>query len=237
MCFVRDYARVPWDWSTGHSWSLSIEEQFYLLWPCVLVLLGRKKALRLALWLLVLVPVIRTVSHGIWNHGLADLFSFHTNADSLMTGCTLALIESKSWFREAWRKIESPLFALFCVTFLVGISPALYLRFASWYWLTLGMSLNNFAIAYAMFYVIRNPEGITGRILNWKPVVHVGVLSYSLYLWQEPFLSPDTKHILLSLVAAFACAELSWYLVERPSRWVRDWIAMSCQALLVQVQR
>lgn len=59
--FLRDY--IAGDWWTGHSWSLSVEEQFYLLWPATLVLIGRRKSLWLASLLIFAAPVTRVLSH------------------------------------------------------------------------------------------------------------------------------------------------------------------------------
>lgn len=224
LLFVRDYAHVPWDWSTGHSWSLSIEEQFYLLWPLALAMLGRNKGLKLAAVLVAAIPPLRTLCHGIWNHGPTDFYTFHYRVDGLMVGSLLALVRPKQSFQTFWRRSESGWAAFGCVAFLLLLSPAMALRFRGWYSLPLGMSLDNFAIAYIMLYVIENPLGFAGRLLNWKPVAFLGVISYSLYLWQEPFLSESTERVLPAVLAAFGCALLSWYLVETPSRWMRDWI-------------
>ena len=59
--FLRDY--ISGDWWTGHSWSLSVEEQFYLLWPAVLVFIGRRRSLSIASGLIVVAPAIRVLSH------------------------------------------------------------------------------------------------------------------------------------------------------------------------------
>lgn len=222
LLFVRDYAPVPWDWSTGHSWSLSIEEQFYLLWPFALAMLGRNKGLKAAVVLIASIPVIRTISHGVWNHGPFDLYMFHFRVDGLMVGSLLALLQPQQSFQALWQRAESRWAAVASVAFLLLLSPAMALRFRSWYSLPVGLSLDNFAIAYIMFYVIRNPDCSAGRALNWKPVAYIGTISYSLYLWQQLFLSESTHRILPALLAAFSCAVLSWYLIEIPSRWVRD---------------
>lgn len=221
LLFFRDYAPVPWEWSTGHSWSLSIEEQFYLLWPFALAMLGRRKGLKVAIVLIASIPVIRTISHGVWNHGPFDFYMFHFRVDGLMVGSLLALLQPKQSFQAFWRRAESGWTAFGCVAFLLLFSPAIALLFRGWYTLPVGMSLENFAIAYIMFYVIRNPDCWTGRVLNWKPIAYIGTISYSLYLWQQPFLS-GAHRVLPALVAAFACALLSWYLIEIPSRWMRD---------------
>lgn len=59
-----------------------------------------------------------------------------------------------------------------------------------------------------------------GRLLNWRPLVWVGTLSYSLYLWQEPFLNHFRPSRVttypLNLALAVACAIASFYLVEQP---------------------
>jgi peptidoglycan/LPS O-acetylase OafA/YrhL len=59
-----------------------------------------------------------------------------------------------------------------------------------------------------------------GQVLNWGPIVYIGVLSYSLYLWQNAFLNPDwdawPARLPTNLFLAFALAVASYYLVEKP---------------------
>ena len=219
--FIRDYM-LPGDWYTGHSWSLSIEEQFYLLWPAALVFLGRKRGLGLALALIAASPLVRVISHKFWNHGNLDAFMFHMRMDGLMMGCTLAIVHGEPWFGQAWKRIERPMVVLGSLVFLCGVSPALSHRFAGYYRMPVGYTLDNAAICYLLFYFVRNPLSIGGRILNWRPVVHLGVLSYSLYLWQQLFLGPGIAHPILGVFCAFLCSEVSWHIVERPSLRLRD---------------
>lgn len=221
LFFLRDYM-LSGDWYTGHSWSLSIEEQFYLLWPAALVFLGRRRGLGLALALIAASPVVRVISHKFWNHGNLDAFMFHMRMDGLMMGCALAIVHSETWFARAWKRIERPAVALCSLVFLCGISPALSRRFAGYYRMPVGYTLDNAAIAYLLFYLVRNPLSIGGRILNWRPMVHLGVLSYSLYLWQQLFLGPGIAHPILGIFCALACSEISWHIVERPSLKLRD---------------
>lgn len=192
--FVRDYMLPGSDWYTSHSWSLSIEEQFYLLWPAALVFLGRKRGLRLALALIAISPVVRVISHKLWNHGNLDAFMFHMRLDGLMMGCILAILQGEQWFAQAWKRVEHPALAISSLVFLCGVSPALSHRFAGYYRMPAGYSLDNAAICYLLFYFVRNPLSVGGRILNWRPLVHIGILSYSLYLWQQLFLGAGVAH-------------------------------------------
>jgi peptidoglycan/LPS O-acetylase OafA/YrhL len=61
--------------------------------------------------------------------------------------------------------------------------------------------------------------GAVVRALDWPPVAFLGTLSYSLYLWQQPFLDPYSQHWLfkppVSLVPVFGCAALSYFVAER----------------------
>ena len=74
---------------------------------------------------------------------------------------------------------------------------------------------------------MRNPGSVIGRVLNHRVVAHVGVISYSLYLWQQLFLGkwPSFWEIL----GAFLAAELSWRLVERPALRLRDKVTKPSQ--------
>lgn len=230
LFFIRDYM-YPWgDWYTGHSWSLSIEEQFYLLWPAAIVFLGRRRGLALALALIAISPAVRVISHKFWNHGNLDAFMFHMRMDGLMMGCTLAIVQREPWFNRAWKRIEHPMVAFCSLVFLCGVSPALSHRFAGYYRMPFGYTLDNGAICFLLSYYVRDPLTVGGRVLNWRPMVHIGVLSYSLYLWQQLFLGPGIAHPLLGILGAFACAELSWHLVERPSLKRRDVLVAKCHS-------
>ncbi len=73
------------------------------------------------------------------------------------------------------------------------------------------------AIAGILIHVVQNPY----RILNIAPVVWVGQISYSLYLWQQPFMNPRSP-LRYGIFAALGMACLSYYLVERPFLRYRD---------------
>jgi peptidoglycan/LPS O-acetylase OafA/YrhL len=205
-------------WLTIHLWSLSIEEQFYMLWPAVLFFSGRKTGLRIAAVALFAAPLIgwatqRWVPSLAWSVGT----SFQTNADMLAAGCLLAGIRDRligfGWYRAF---LESRLFLAvpaLIVAMVAGVAIPLLPSL-------LAAPLLNLSIAVFIDRSVRYPSDAFGRFLNWKPVAFVGVLSYSLYLWQEPFLNRLSDHPLcwfpVNLLCAGAAALASYYFIEKP---------------------
>jgi peptidoglycan/LPS O-acetylase OafA/YrhL len=83
-----------------------------------------------------------------------------------------------------------------------------------------GQTMMNLGIACIIDRFVRFPNGHVGRLLNAAPVAFLGTISYSLYLWQQPFLNRRSTEnwsaFPLNVTLAFAAAILSHYLVERP---------------------
>lgn len=69
----------------------------------------------------------------------------------------------------------------------------------------------SYRVAYLLLYVVRNPGSVSGRVLNNRVIAHIGVISYSLYLWQQLFLGK--WHFPWSVLGALMAAELSWRIV------------------------
>jgi len=83
----------------------------------------------------------------------------------------------------------------------------------------------NLCIVLCIDWSVTFHEGRIGRVLNAAPMVFIGWISYSLYLWQQPFLNRDSSHVTaqfpLNLVLTVAAALGSYYIVERPSLELR----------------
>ena len=82
------------------------------------------------------------------------------------------------------------------------------------------------SMAGLLLHVVNEPY----KLLNWKPVVWLGQISYSLYLWQQPFCYSPSAHGWFGVTAALGCACLSYYCVEQPMLRMRDRRATSIQA-------
>ncbi len=217
-------------WYLSHFWSLSLEEQFYLVWPLTLLLAGPRRAGYVAAALLVLVPLSRVLTYFLWPEARGHTgMMLHTALDRLMYGCLAALWQGSPRFQVHLQRLfrwRAPWAAL---VFLFAISPVLTYKLRGGYSLPLGMSLESLAITVLMLWLVQNPDRWLGQILNARAVVHVGVISYSLYIWQQLFLAEGNETWLgvfpLNLLCAWLAAECSYWLIERPFLSLKGYLA------------
>lgn len=207
------------DWYTAHAWSLSIEEQFYLLWPLFFFL--RKHHRLIFLYALVLgVPLLRIMSDRYQIEWMNHLTIF-LRIDAIATGCLLA------YHQEFILKHLRPYLLLFFLGSLLGLYFLRnYYDFLdrlnlSFLYVPFGKTSGTFAnvlICFVLLFSIHK-KSIWSQILNSKCVVWIGSLSYGLYLWQQFFISETLgwihqfpQNILLTLLVT--C--ISFYLIEKP---------------------
>ncbi len=214
-------------WFLGHTWSLSVEEQFYLLWPVILKLAGPKSGRWAALVAVAVAPFIRVASYFLFPFSRPRIgMMLHTRMDSLMIGALLALVYLNKDHVEILKRFTSSwLIPVVSLCFL-PIDTLLTLRFKGAYLLSIGYSLQNLLIALLIAHVVFYDKTTLGRILNHPAAVHLGVISYSLYLWQQLFLTTKnttfTGMFPWNIACALLAAELSYYLLEKPFlRWRR----------------
>jgi peptidoglycan/LPS O-acetylase OafA/YrhL len=132
-------------------------------------------------------------------------------------GCLLA------GFRE-WLH-NNTLYQFICKPHMAMVAAvgALGLNAMSYHWDTLtyliSPTLMNLAIVLFIDIAITHPDSRLGKCLNWKPLVVVGILSYSLYLWQQVFLCQSLRWwqaFPVNVLLAFFAAWLSYRFVEKP---------------------
>jgi peptidoglycan/LPS O-acetylase OafA/YrhL len=234
LLFFRNYLPLTFAgsdaWYTGHFWSLSVEEHFYLFWPAFLIVVGSRRARWGAVALALVVAVWRIVE---FRHRWVDRFlvgpvpGFYlrtdVSLDGMFWGCWVALLlDDTAWRARLGRWLSPPVW----FGFLAGFVACVLIRFPL------------YNVAYACLIplllsgTVLRPESSAARLLETAPFRWVGRLSYSLYLWQQLFLvaspsgvlatRPDLRSSLLlhawpwNILATFACASASFYLIERP---------------------
>jgi peptidoglycan/LPS O-acetylase OafA/YrhL len=224
-------ATYTWNYLGGgselleHTWSLSLEEQFYLLWPAALVFLGARKSIKVAIGVILLSPLSRIVTYYL-APGQRPLLNamFHTGLDSIMFGCLLAMLWKSPRFNQFVQPMVRGWVAALAAAFALILGPVLLgARFRGSYALVFGLTLNALCLCQILLYAVQVPESPLGRLLNTRALRHLGVISYSLYLWQHMFTRPNSApYVPWNLLAILVCAELSYFWIERPSFRLRD---------------
>jgi len=206
-------------WPLIHTWSLAVEEQFYAVFPLALLLirpLGRKGAL----------AVVAALSGAslAWAQWAAhadpqaDFYLAQSRAWELGAGALIALAATERLplaYRWRWSLagIGAALLALSFVFAPSNLTPSL-------------VSLAPVGGA-ALLVAFARPENIWGRALAVRPLVGIGLVSYSAYLWHQPIfallrfrfaVASGGGKMLLAAIASFALAYLSWRFVEQPFR-------------------
>lgn len=215
----------PLTFSITHLWSLSVEEQFYLLWPSVMKFFGINRAMALAASFVILSPAIRLAALLFAPHAYIPYIgnTFETTADAIACGCVLAGLNNRLVNNQRYRGfLESKWMYVMPPAILIFNSLSHHPRFAY----LVGYSVMNIFIALSIHSFVLAPRGFVGRLLNSSLAVWIGTLSYSIYLWQQIFLDPRGRWVLnqfpfnIAAILMTACA--SYYLVERPAFWLRD---------------
>jgi peptidoglycan/LPS O-acetylase OafA/YrhL len=204
-------------WVIGHAWSLSVEEQFYLMWPAVLLLSGARLGMWIAAGFAAAVPLVRVAVYYFapaWYPRTG--YTFETVGDAIAIGCLLAGLRSQLWNLPRYRALLGSAWFWVVPAAVFAISSAARPRLQGLF----GITLMNVGVALCIDWAIRNADGVVGRVLNCAPLVLIGQWSYSLYLWQQPFLDRASTtwwtRFPLNVGLAFTAALASYYLVERP---------------------
>jgi len=199
----------------GHLWSLGVEEQFYLLWPLCLLCFFRQRV-----WIVAAAiaagPPLRILFWLLWRRaGLEHPFPVYM--DALAVGSAVALLEPRlKAFQSIFLRRK---FAL--VPALTILLPLVEFWNGRVYQIV-AVSLFHLGVALTLLHVMARRYWF----LNSRPVVWLGGISYSLYLWQQFFFYRESlaswAAFPLNLLLALILGAASFYLVEQPFLRLRE---------------
>ncbi|HTS08014.1 MAG TPA: acyltransferase [Candidatus Eisenbacteria bacterium] len=207
-------------WYLGHLWSLSVEEQFYLLWPGVLKKWYRHRT-KILVGVVAFAPVYRVACHLAGLRGQADE-TFPAVADVIAVGCLLAMVaKCVPRISGAW-VVAMGLIVASVPTYwgLRGFHSDPVLLFVLW-------PLMHLSIAGLILHVVR----MHYSLLNLRAMVWLGQISYSLYLWQQLFVFGTHGRPWYGVIAAVGAASASYYCVEKPILRLRERRARASEAM------
>ena len=210
----------------GHLWSLAIEEQFYLAWPLILfaaMRLGCSR--RQMLWIVLAAALVAAGWRAsLWEPGawLRIYIRTDAQADSILIGAALALLPAGRVVAAVPRRARGPL-AWLALAAVVAVAEAVEPSSA-------GLYLGGFtvlAVVVALLIALELEPGVGPyRVLTLRPVLVLGRLSYSLYLWHYPvFLVVAERtagwsgalRVPVAWAIALGAAAASYRLVELPA--------------------
>jgi peptidoglycan/LPS O-acetylase OafA/YrhL len=207
----------------AHLWSLSVEEQFYVAWPCLLVVLGPRRSMYAVVGTLVATPAIRVLVAG---SGLDIATSSFTQMSSIATGCLAAFVLSGDGFPRVAAAIRRAPDVTLAAS-LVVLELSHLLRREPAYLVRAYDPVNALACAAALLALVELPaSSLAVRLLGLRPIVGVGVLSYGIYLWQQLVIwygkGGTRLPPLAEIPILLAAAVVSYVVVESPFLRLKD---------------
>ncbi len=217
------------NWCLAHIWSLCVEEQFYLLWPLAFVRLSQRAAARFAGVLALCGTVMPLIDHLIPPFRGFD--GIEARGGLMMAGCAAAFVLNSPLWRARLRRLPAGLILIASAICLLAALPAFEMGFPKGTYahkvaVTVSPSLQSLTVAVVLLLLIAGKHGLAFRILDLPIARHIGKLSYSLYIWQQLILVPNSittyRPLLWILPAAYLVAVCSYYLLERPFMRLRS---------------
>lgn len=212
-----------------HTWSLGIEEQFYIFWPLFLIAafsipVKLKKRVEMSihhklLYGCIILTILSLVSL-IFLNGSEYYYFPVTRAFELLFGCFLAIYSVNKEITLS--KLTANILGLISVVLM--LVPILFVKV---FYPGLGMIEACLGATLFIYVGLNNNVSFIHRVFSLKPLVAIGLISYSLYLWHWPiiayvnYLSIDSTYLIkaIILIASFGLATLTYFLVEKPFRY------------------
>jgi peptidoglycan/LPS O-acetylase OafA/YrhL len=193
----------------AHTWSLSVEEHFYFLWPVLFKYCRPRTAVAILATYIVAAPLLRWVILRSAVSWLDPNYASPSQMASIAVGCVLAFAVTTASDKIPSSSLLIGLgIALLAASLAMGGHPNLRSVFSD------SLRACGFGLIMVAILSMRQ-ENPMARLLNSRPLTWIGVLSYSLYLWQQ-LLTHSKTPAWWDLPALFAIALVSYHFIERP---------------------
>ncbi|MDD2390306.1 MAG: acyltransferase [Desulfobacterales bacterium] len=212
----------------GHGWSLSIEEQFYALWPLMLILMLRLHVFRRILAIAALLFISWGWRLCLLNQGASwdrVYNGFGCRADMLLAGCLLASLWNAGYLSGWQRRFR---FVALGGHWVAALALGALIVTANWQTPELyrwQYGIVAFAASIVILELVNHPQAFMGKLLCRPSLIWTGRVSYGLYLWHYPiiyFLNSGCtslshgQRIVIAALLTLICVSLSWYFLEQP---------------------
>jgi peptidoglycan/LPS O-acetylase OafA/YrhL len=230
------YQAILGDPNTGysHTWSLGIEEQFYLLWPMSLIALRRRPRIAIVAAAIGVIWVYRALLELVVGVNQNYVYeAFDTRADHLLIGCLLAMLLRGEHLGQLWRWLCKPFVSVVTLAVLIASIRAAQV-FGAPYRNVIGFALDPLLVAVLIAQVLALSRSPLWSWLNWRWVRYLGLISYSVYLYQQVVIEPvraafAAYPLPVQLAGAVGVVVLvaacSYHVIERPFLRLKERIA------------
>jgi peptidoglycan/LPS O-acetylase OafA/YrhL len=232
------YITIYGDWAGrfGHFWTLAVEEQFYLIWPWIILFIPRKRLLPIIMFIISLGPLYRIYAYNLYPFDIGAMdFKAGTftlgSFDSLAIGALIALAWraeiSKTILQKYLTRLALPggliLYVICLILYHYRIKPSVFF--------VVGNSAASLIFVWLISSAGLGFKGLFGKVLELRPLSYLGKITYGIYVYHNfvplilvPSLSrlgfelhvPGFTNFFLSGIVTIIIASLSWYLFELP---------------------
>jgi peptidoglycan/LPS O-acetylase OafA/YrhL len=222
LLFSADYVLDHHSTATFHTWSLAVEEQFYLLWPVLLLRLGRRRVRPALVAAITVAPAVRVAAYYAFPSTRGNLgYYLHDRYDLLALGCLLAVFWDSPRLQDVLRRHRGLL--LVAALTVLPVEVAAGHAAGPVFSLAVGFSIQAAALTAIVAVTVANGDWWVVVPLNRQPLLHIGVISYSVYLWQQIFTATPFGPFQswpVRVAAALVAGEVSYRVTEQPfQRW------------------
>jgi len=220
LTYTSCFFAMKMDHHLSHTWSLSVEEHFYFLWPLLFRWTRPKTAVIILMVLLLINPVLRYVLYRLANPILDIDYSTPAQMGNIAVGCLIAFLVTGGCFPRLLDLLQRHPLKWMSAGILMILVSVVSLRQHLAIHHALSDPARSAAFGLIMLGLLySHPTNLVNRFLNSGPLNWIGILSYSLYLWQQPIIRehariPGGIPASMLLLLGIACA--SYYLIESP---------------------